>query len=90
MHTRNHENYCKLFSTSAFTTTATFTDDVDIHNNASLTSGNGNAAVYYLLVYIENTASAQNNTGATSETGTYNGNVTLAAMGGEVKTTFTS
>lgn len=72
--------------------TAETSDDVDIHSNAGLTQGT--PAVYYLLVYLENTESAQNDgetAGTTSETGTYNGTVTLTAMGGgQVKASFTS
>ena len=46
----------------------------------------------YLIVYLANTNSSQNGVGdgATIETGTYNGTVTLKAEGGEVKATFTA
>jgi len=62
---------------------------IDIHNDAALTTTNG--ATYYVMVYLNNTASVQNDgvtTGTTSETGTYNGSVILEAMGGQVRVNF--
>jgi len=55
---------------------------IDIHNDAALTTSTG--ATYYVMVYLNNTASVQNDGTAentTSETGTYNGSVILEAMG---------
>ena len=62
---------------------------IDIHNGAALTAGT--PAVYYVMVYLNNTNSVQNDgvtNGTTNETGTYNGSVILEAMGGEVKVSF--
>ena len=59
-----------------------------IYSGALTTSG----VERYLIVYLANTNSSQNGvgTGATVETGTYTGTVTLKAEGGEVKATFTA
>ena len=65
------------------------TNTIDIHNGASLS--NGTPAIYYVMVYLNNTNSIQNDgtaVGTTNETGTYNGSVILEAMGGEVKVNF--
>ena len=65
------------------------TNTIDIHNGASLS--NGTPAIYYVMVYLNNTNSVQNdgvNDNTTNETGTYNGSVILEAMGGEVKVNF--
>ncbi len=65
------------------------TNTIDIHNGASLTAGT--PAVYYVMVYLNNTNSVQNDgtaVGTTNETGAYNGSVILEAMGGEVKVNF--
>ena len=66
---------------------------LDIHNNAQMTAGVAATApsnTYYLLVYLANTNASQNETGSTSETGTYNGTVTMNAAGGQVSATFTA
>lgn len=58
----------------------------DMHN-ASLTANV--PAVYYLLVWIENNASAsQNNEDNNDATGSYSGSVTMQAAGGQVSATF--
>ncbi len=65
------------------------TNTIDIHNGASLSTGT--PAVYYVMVYLNNTNSIQNdgvNDNTTNETGSYNGSVILEAMGGEVKVNF--
>ena len=65
------------------------TNTIDIHKGASLTANT--PAIYYVMVYLNNTNSVQNDgvvTGTTNETGTYNGTVTLEAMGGEVYVNF--
>ncbi len=65
------------------------TNTIDIHNGASLSTGT--PAVYYVMVYLNNTNSVQNDgtaVGTTNETGAYNGSVILEAMGGEVKVNF--
>ena len=65
------------------------TNTIDIHNGASLS--NGTPAIYYVMVYLNNTNSVQNDgtaVGTTNETGAYNGSVILEAMGGEVKVNF--
>ena len=65
------------------------TNTIDIHNGASLS--NGTPAIYYVMVYLNNTNSVQNDgvtVSTTNETGTYNGTVTLEAMGGEVYVNF--
>ena len=65
------------------------TNTIDIHNGASLSTGT--PAVYYVMVYLNNTNSVQNdgvNDNTTNETGSYNGSVILEAMGGEVKVNF--
>ena len=65
------------------------TNTIDIHNGASLSTGT--PAIYYVMVYLNNTNSVQNdgvNDNTTDERGTYNGSVILEAMGGEVKVNF--
>ena len=65
------------------------TTTIDIHNGASLSANT--PAVYYVMVYLNNTNSVQNDgitTNTTKETGTYNGTVILEAMGGEVYVNF--
>ena len=62
---------------------------IDIHSSAGLTANT--PAIYYVMVYLNNTDSVQNDgetTNTTDETGTYNGSVVLEAMGGEVKVEF--
>ena len=62
---------------------------IDIHKGASLTAGT--PAIYYVMVYLNNTNSVQNDgvtVSTTNATGTYNGTVTLEAMGGEVYVNF--
>ena len=68
-------------------TTASTSDDVDIHAGAAMTAGS--TYTYYVLVWLENTNSSQN-TGSTTSLGTYSGTVTLEAMGGQVKASFTA
>jgi len=66
--------------------------ELDIHKNASMTTGTIATApsnTYYLLVYLANTGSSQNEE-TNSETGTYEGTVTMEALGGEVKASFTA
>ena len=58
---------------------------VDMHNAAGLTANQ--AVTYYLLVYLKNTDTAQNENG---ETGTYNGTVSMNAAGGKVSATFSA
>ena len=51
----------------------------------------GKAETYYLMVFITNTTSSQNEGGANDVTGSYEGTVTMtAAGGGEVSATFAS
>ena len=68
--------------------------NLDIHNNAQMLAGTAETApsnTYYLLVYLANIESSQNGqNGGTSETGTYEGTVTMNAAGGQVKATFTA
>ena len=64
------------------------TTPVDMHAGATLTAGT--PVTYYLLVYLTNDADVAQNQGNTDETGTYNGTVTLQAMGGKVSATFSS
>ena len=61
---------------------------IDIHNGSSLTAGT--PSIYYVMVYLNNTNYEQNDgvSYGTNETGTYNGTVTLEAMGGEVYVNF--
>ena len=62
---------------------------IDIHNGAELTANT--PEIYYVMIYLNNINSAQNDgetTGTTNEKGTYNGTVTLEAMGGQVKVDF--
>lgn len=72
-----------IVNNASLNTTAPY----DMHNNAQLTQGT--PEVYYLLVYLQNVNSSQNQ-GENSETGTYNGSVTLKALGGEVAATFSA
>ena len=62
---------------------------IDIHNGAELTANT--PVYYYVMIYLNNINSAQNDgvtSGTTNEKGTYNGTVTLEAMGGQVKVDF--
>ena len=62
---------------------------IDIHNGAALTANT--SVIYYVMVYLNNTNSVQNDgetVGTTDETGTYNGSVTLEALGGHVRASF--
>ena len=62
---------------------------IDIHNGASLIAGT--PAIYYVMVYLNNENSAQNDgetSGTTDATAVYNGTVILEAMGGQVKVNF--
>ena len=62
---------------------------IDIHNGASLTANT--SVYYYVMVYLNNINSAQNDgvtINTTDERGTYNGTVTLEALGGQVKVDF--
>ena len=65
------------------------TTTIDIHNGAALSANT--PAIYYVMVYLNNTNSVQNDgvtVNTTNETGAYNGSVILEAMGGEVKVNF--
>lgn len=75
-------------------TLATAISKMDIHNNKAMEVGafddNGVTTpsnTYYLMVYLANTADAQNEKG---ETGTYTGTVSMQAAGGKVSATFTA
>ena len=62
---------------------------IDIHSGAGLTANT--PAIYYVMVYLNNTNSTQNaiyETEGIDATGIYNGSVILEAMGGEVKVNF--
>ena len=62
---------------------------LDINDGGSITAGT--PKVYYVMVYLNNTDSIQNDgvtEGTTDATGSYNGIVTLEAMGSQVKATF--
>ena len=68
---------------------------VDIFAPSSVGAGlaAGTPKVWYLMIYLENVNHAQNGgneTGATSETGSYTGSVTLQAAGGQVKADFSA
>lgn len=60
----------------------------DIHKNGKVTGGT--AEVYYLMVYLHDDDTAQNETGETFATGSYSGTVEFLAAGGHVKATFNS
>ena len=65
-----------------------FATPLDIHNNAALTTA---GKIYYVMVYLNNVTSAQNNTTeGTNDTGSYTGTVTMSAAGGKVSATFVS
>ena len=71
---------------------STALDDLDIHNNKSL-AANGEV-VYYLMVFLNDDKAVQNAeepaTGTSTDArGSYQGSVTLKAMDGEVRATFT-
>ena len=60
---------------------------IDIHSGAGLTANTNK--VYYVMVYLNNANSAQNDgvtSGTTNATGAYNGTVTLSVMDGEIST----
>lgn len=76
----------KGYINTTFPSTST---TIDIHNGASLTAGT--PSIYYVMIYLNNTNYEQNDgvtVSTTNETGTYNGTVTLEAMGGEVYVSF--
>ena len=58
--------------------------NLDINNNTSIST---TGKTYYLMVYINNADSTQNN-GATDVRASYTGTVTFEAAGGQVKATF--
>ena len=64
---------------------------LDIHNDAALGAGAGNAVTYYLMVYLNDDNTVQND-GVTNNTtnaiGGYAGTVSLDAMGGIVRASF--
>ena len=65
---------------------------VDIFQPAGGLTAN-QAETWYLVVYLENVNSAQNDgvtSGTTDETGSYQGTVSLQAAGGQVKASFAS
>ena len=71
----------------------TFPDNnttIDIHSGAGLIANT--PTVYYIMIYLNNVSSVQNGVivdgDANNARGTYNGTVTLEAMGGEVKVNF--
>ena len=75
--------------TSGPTSLATAASNVDIFSPAGgLTAGT--PKTWYLMVYLQNVDSTQNGDGAADETGSYTGDVTLQAAGGQVKASFTS
>ena len=59
---------------------------MDIHNGAGLTANT--PVVYYLVVYVNDNDTVQNTEGDNYVIGSYNGSVTLQAMGGEVRANF--
>ena len=62
---------------------------IDIHNGQGLTANT--PQVYYVMVYLNNVNSAQNDgitAGTTDARGRYNGTVSLEAMNGTVKASF--
>lgn len=68
-------------------------EDLDIHNDAILNTGAGNAAVYYLMVYLNDNKAVQNDgitNGTTNAIGSYNGSVSLEAMSGQVRASFSA
>ena len=72
------------------TSLSTDAEGVDIFLPAGGLTAN-TPKVVYLVVYLENVNNAQNGgneQGATSETGSYEGSVTLQAAGGQVKANF--
>ena len=77
-----------ILNSGSITTDFHNNETIDIHNNGTLTTS---GATYYVMVYLNNENSAQND-GVTSNTtdarGAYNGTVTLEAMGGEVYVSF--
>ena len=73
-------------ATGITTNTAAFpASSVDILSTPGLTAAT--PVTYYLMVYLENTNSVQNDasTTATDQTGTYTGSVVLQAAGNQVK-----
>ena len=73
-------------ATGITTNTAAFpASSVDILSTPGLTAAT--PATYYLMIYLENTNSVQNDatTTATDQTGTYTGSVTLQAAGNQVR-----
>ena len=62
---------------------------LDIHSGGSITGGT--PKIYYVMVYLNNVNSAQNDgvtNGTTDARGTYNGTAVLKALGGQVKVDF--
>ena len=67
---------------------------IDIHNGAALTTA---GKVYYVMIFLQNIDSSQNEVSgepatatSTNATGTYTGQVTLQALNGQVKASFTA
>ena len=76
--------------TTAATSLATAASGVDIFMPAGGLTANAPKS-WYLMVYLENVSSSQNDgttTGTTNDTGSYSGSVTLQAAGGQVKASF--
>ena len=80
-----------LINKNAITTTfPNSSTTIDLNNNGALTTSN---KYFYVMVYLRNTDSAQNDgsaTGTTNATGSYTGTVTLEVMGNQVKASFTA
>jgi len=75
--------------TTAATSLATPASNVEIFKPAGGLTANTEES-WYLMVYLQNVDDTQNGDGAKSETGSYTGDVTLQAAGGQVKASFAS
>lgn len=95
---KDSEDLTSLNGTSGTVTLSTSTNavgkftaagtSVDMHNGAPMKAakGAGVSETYYIMVYLQNTATSQNKD--VDETGTYNGTVKFSAASGEVTATF--
>lgn len=97
----SHGNSDKIYNTTAtvaqgHNASTHYVDDMDLHSNAGLTvttSNNtttSNPVTYYLLVYVNDTDTAQNVEGDNYVVGGYSGALELQALDGKVRATFES
>lgn len=60
----------------------------DMHKNAAMTANQ--TYTYYLLIYLHDDGTAQNEAGENNSTGTYTGSISMNAAGGKASATFSA